>query len=469
MGDDVVRRLRQWVALRVASWAPEEGDAVLYAASALLAGLTAKFSSIALYRQWGDLAVGPYVVAAVISAAVWRLATVHRGDGTAATGGAAGPERLSTSRHPWSAIRIWVFVFVLGGATLLPLTLEVAWRSEGNAAVHVQPEVVNVEEAGHRLADGRHLYPVVERDGRVVWAIPGRPVSESFFPYLPLMTVFGLPSSSHGSVRLTDARIFFSVFTLLVVALALRLSPGPSERKVRTLQVLTVLPTAALPLATGGDDMPIVALLLLAMVLAQRRRPGLSGAALGIAAAMKFTAWPLAALALFAAKDSSGRRAPARMALGMLVVVAPTVLPFFLQGPSAFVQNVVLFPLGLTGVASEAASPLPGHLLVTAFPFLHAVLPVAVVVVGGTLLVRRLVRRPPGTTAEVVSLAGWVLTVAILLAPATRLGYLLYPVSFFVWASLFRGADEMEEAEALGGRRRGGTSQNAALTGHRAA
>ena len=55
--------------------------------------------------------------------------------------------------------------------------------------------------------------------------------------------------------------------------MALVLCRGPTERKVRALQVLTVLPTAALPLATGGDDMPIVAFLLLAMVLAQRRRP----------------------------------------------------------------------------------------------------------------------------------------------------------------------------------------------------
>ena len=51
--------------------------------------------------------------------------------------------------------------------------------------------------------------------------------------------------------------------TLLVAAGALALCAGPERAQGPGPQVLTVLPTAALPLATGGDDMPIVALLLL--------------------------------------------------------------------------------------------------------------------------------------------------------------------------------------------------------------
>ena len=145
------------------------------------------------------------------------------------------------------------------------------------------------------------------------------------------MTVFGLPSSTHEGLRLTDARIFLSLTTILVVAVSLGLSRAPVERRFRTLQALTVLPIAALPLATGGDDMVIVGFLLLAMVLAQRRRPGWSGLVLGVVSAMKFTAWPLAALALFAARDREGRRAPVKMLLGMLVVIAPVVAPFVAQ------------------------------------------------------------------------------------------------------------------------------------------
>ena len=282
-------------------------------------------------------------------------------------------------------------------------------------------------------------------------AVPGEPSYESFFPYLPLMAAFGLPSSTHVPIRLTDARIFFTLVTLLVVAVALALCRGPSESRMRALQFLTVLPTAALPLATGGDDMPIVAFLLLAMVLAQRRRPGWSGLTLGIVSAMKFTAWPLAALALFAARDKEGKRAVGRMVLGMLVVAGPVVVPFILRNPHAFFVNVILFPLGLAGVASPAASPLPGHLLVTAFPSLHRLLPLTVAFVGGCVLLGHLVRHPPVTTAQATSLAGWVMLVAILFAPATRIGYLLYPIDFFVWSIMLRQADEREllPADAL--------------------
>ena len=85
------------------------------------------------------------------------------------------------------------------------------------------------------------------------------------------------------------------------------------------------------------------------------------------------------------------------MFLGMLVVAGPVVVPFALRGPWAFFDNVVLFPLGLSGVKSPAASPLPGHLIVSAFPFLHRVLPLAVGSWAALLLAWYLYRRPPQT------------------------------------------------------------------------
>jgi len=469
----MARQLRQWAGARFSTWGPEEGDAALYGASAVFAGLTALFSTIALYRVWAELAVGPYAVAAVAAFALGHLHARTRAGkfgGAETLGSPAGPGPASGAdpvpapdasagagrgpatvtvprRRPevgWRLSRIVVFLFVLVGATLLPLALEVTWRSEGNPSQHVQPEVVVIEQAGHRAAHGQDPYHAEVKGHRVVSVVKGQPTYESFFPYLPLMTVFGLPSSTHGPIRLTDARIFFSVVTLLVVSVALVLCRGPSGPKVRALQVLTVLPTAALPLATGGDDMPIVAFLLLALVLAQRRQPFSSGLVLGVVCAMKFTAWPLAALALFAARDKEGKRQPWRMALGMLVVIGPVVVPFLVRNPEAFVQNVIQFPLGLSGVASPAASPMPGHLLVAAFPWLHRILPLTVALIGGAVLVRYLVRKPPRTASAVSSLAGWVMLVAIMFAPATRVGYLLYPINFFVWSYLLRRTEEVE-------------------------
>ena len=59
-----------------ASWSAEERDAVLYAAAALFAIVTAQGSSISLYKQWGWLAVGPYTGGAVASAVAAGVPTI---------------------------------------------------------------------------------------------------------------------------------------------------------------------------------------------------------------------------------------------------------------------------------------------------------------------------------------------------------------------------------------------------------
>ncbi|MGH9098656.1 MAG: glycosyltransferase 87 family protein, partial [Acidimicrobiales bacterium] len=183
--------------------------------------------------------------------------------------------------------------------------------------------------------------------------------------------------------------------------------------------------------------------LLLAIVLAQRRRPGWSGLVFGVAVAMKFTAWPLAVLALLCARDRDGRRAPGRMLLGMCAVAGPVVSPFVLSDGRAFFDDAVLYPLGFGVVGSPAASNLPGHLLVLHFHFLHTAFPLAVALVGGALLVHHLWRRPPASVSEAVTLAGWVMLVAIMAAPTTRVGYLLYPLDFFAAGWLLSAADSV--------------------------
>ena len=75
------------------------------------------------------------------------------------------------------------------------------------------------------------------------------------------------------------------------------------RQKIRVAQVLIALPTGALFLSTGGDDMPILALSLLGVAALQRRQTNLAGISLGLAAAMKLTAWPMAAGALLVARQ----------------------------------------------------------------------------------------------------------------------------------------------------------------------
>jgi hypothetical protein len=438
-------RIRAFTPTPFGTMSPEAGDAVLYGLSALFALVTILTSTLALYRQWAELAVGPFIFGAVCSG-ILAVVVARR----ARTGGAKklAPER--TRRQ--ATVRIGLAVCVFAGATAIPLGLEIAWRGNSDSCSHAQPEVCVIERGGQAILSGKDIYhEVTNSHHKVVFHQPGVSTVNSFFPYLPLMTVFGIPSEKKHDVALTDARIFFSLVTLMVAAVALWLCPADRRRKMRALQVIAILPTAALPLATGGDDVPVVAFLLLAMVLAQRRQPFASGVVLGIVSAMKFTAWPLAALALFAALNRKGQRRPQTMVLGMLVVAGPVVIPYALRGPWAFFDNVILFPLGLSGVNSPAASPLPGHLLVSAFPFLHRVVPVTVGLVGGAILLWYLYRRPPRTASQVCKVGGVVMAVITLLAPATRIGYLLYPINFFVWSYLFAEPAPPDELTADSG------------------
>jgi len=434
-------------------WSPEWRDAFLYGISALFALCSLLFAGIPLYRQWAEMALGPYLGAAVLMAVVaWFVgrragARVDGADDTDRAGNletseTPGAAALRRSRRHRRTARIAAFVIVLAGATVVPLTMEVIWRYEGNAALHVQPEVIVVERAGVRVDAGKNPYQVIDRNGHILIHQTAEPVYELYYPYLPGMVLFGFSSGSKVEARLTDARIQFLLFTVIVTVFALSRLRAPLEARFRTLEVLTVLPTAALPLATGGDDMPVVSLMLLGMVALQRRRPLLAGLALGAASSLKFTAWPLAVLALWGAWDLEGRRAVGRYVVGFLVVTVPVVVPFAVGNTSAFVDNVIRFPLGLAGAASPAASPLPGHLFVDAFPRLHVVYVLIVLAVGGIVLVRRLITRPPRDATDVCRLTGWVMLVGILLAPATRVGYLLYAVNLFVWAWMLRKAED---------------------------
>ena len=422
--------LWQRIVVRIKGIPPETGDALLYGASALFALLTIYTSTNALYQVWGRMALLPFVFGALASAVLaWIVRRARRRQ----------PGHALTKRQHRRAwlTRIIVAVCVFAGALAIPLGFEILWRFDGVAGSHQQPEVVTVEVGGQDLVHGQEPYhPLVRLPHPVKYHAPGEPDFEGFLPYLPLMAVAGIPSAIWPNNGLSDARIFFCLTTLGVAAVALYLCRADGRRKIRTIQALIILPLASLPLATGGDDIPVVAFLLLAVVLAQRHRPFASGVVFGIASAMKFTAWPLAVLALFAARGRHGERRPFSMLAGMVVVAVPTIFPFALRGPFALIDDVVLFPLGLSAVPTTAASALPGHVLVSEFPSLSRALPLSVGIVLAVLLARHLYRHTPSTAAEVCTIAGVVMSALILLAPDPRVGYLLYPINFFVWAYL---------------------------------
>jgi hypothetical protein len=394
---------------------PAASDAWLYLVSAGFAALMGLGSSQSAQWHWGYLSVGPFAVAAIVVMAGSRLSAL--------------------AQRRW---RLLVLSLVFVGVVAVPLGLESQWRPAADRVL-AQPEVGVIERSAQWLTHLESPYRTYRNaQGHLVGEVKGVPAFQSFFPYFPLMSVFGLPSAvTHRETGLTDARIVMSVFTCLLMGVALALLRAPPERKIRVAQVLVVLPTGSLFLATGGDDMPILALCLLGLVALQRQRSWTAGLVIGAAAAMKLTAWPFLLVALAVSRDRDGRRSWVQVLAAASAVVLVTVAPYVVSGPRAFVANVFAFPLGLAGVASPAASPLPGHLLTQWFPPLRHVLLPAVFVVGGYLLVRFLRRRWPLDLPAALRTLAVVMTVVICSATATRLGYLIYPLNFWLWAWVF--------------------------------
>jgi hypothetical protein len=187
-------------------------------------------------------------------------------------------------------------------------------------------------------------------------------------------------------------------------------------------------------LSTGGDDMPILALTLLGVTALQRRRNNFAGISLGLAAAMKLTAWPMAIGALLVARDSKSRSDWKRIAAWVVAIVVVTVTPFAIRAPWAFMSNVFAFPLGLTGVASPAASALPGHILTTLWaPAGHILAPVTFLV-GGYFMAKYLRRHWPLTLSQVLAILSLVFLTMMCVASATRIGYVIYPLNFALWS-----------------------------------
>jgi uncharacterized membrane protein len=191
------------------------------------------------------------------------------------------------------------------------------------------------------------------------------------------------------------------------------------------IQILIVLPTGALPMVTGGDDLPVLVLLFLGCVLAARRHPAWAGVVLGLAGTMKFLAWPLLALMIFGVRDRSGRKAPKQYALAAGAVLAPALLYGVISAPGPFLDNAFRFPLGLTKLRSPAASPLLGHALTSLFPDDRHLVTAMLGVAAVTLMVVYLSRHLPRSAAAVARTAAVVIFIVTVLAPTTRFGYLI--------------------------------------------
>jgi len=390
-------------------WFPREGRASAaiavirrewvagaFGISAVFALITALTSFNAPERVWGTFAAVSYAASAITAAVVRR-----RGVSLA-------------------------ILISLAGSLAAPL----AWMAHTGMA---QPEVAVIIRSAAMYV--HHGTPYASPAALAVthsW--------RAYDPYLPALILFGVPRVLARGL-LTDPRIWFGIAFVATFGAAARIAGV--RRPVWWTLLITASPVVALPLAVGGDDLPVLGLMCLGLALASRAARGQwpwvagAGLAIGLAAAMKATAWPAVAVlaVLFAAR--LGWRAVAWFGAAVagagLVTDGITVAVH----PAAAVVNTVLYPLGLTKAASPAASMLPGHMLASAGTWGHWTALALMALAGAGVAVSLIIRTPRDAHG-----AGWrlVLGLALLfvLAPASRVGYFVYPLGLAAWLLLSR-------------------------------
>lgn len=360
-------------------------DSVLYLSCAGFAALTLAIG-LPAHRVWAMWALPTYALVALLG---FRLA-----------------------RYARPAIRYALLAAATVGALLAPIVILIGLGA-------AQPEVTAVERAGARLIGLGSLYPSGAELATEVqhWGFA------AFLPYLPAMAVFGVPHAWANGSLWTDARLAFGlVYIGCVVAV---LSCVRADRG-RLWLVLVASPIAALPLATGGHDLPVTGLMLVALLLAARNRAGYSGLAAGVAGALKTIAWPLVPALVAATWARRGARPALLLAAGGLAIPALVLLPW-LPDLDALIMHTVIFPAGIQDGLNTNSSPLPGYLL-TAYVPGGRTLALIFLLISAVSVGASLVLRPPRDEKQAARRVALGLVLAALFLPATRFGYLLCPI-----------------------------------------
>jgi hypothetical protein len=299
----------------------------------------------------------------------------------------------------------------------------------------------------------------------------------SYNPYLPVMTLFGLPNAAGVGGLAGNSGVWIAIGTVIPLAAAFWIEMRPRGYDALLATAVAVAsPVVALNLAVITTDPPVLALILLALAARPAVSPRggrtswitpitCSGAALGAACDLKSTAWlavPVLA-AMVAARD--GMRAAGRFVAAVAVTAAVLVAALApaaltsLRGANALVQNSVLFPLGLTHDKTPAESLLPGHLL-TALGAAGHVASVGLLLAAGLGIAISLLVRPPRDVPAAAWRLAIGLTLMFLLGPQVRFGYFIYPLGLVGWLAL---------TGASGGPHRGPRAAGVSATGAPAA
>jgi hypothetical protein len=329
--------------------------------------------------------------------------------------------------------RDWILPIIVAvmGALVIPTTYLV---KHGTFIAEVS---VISRAAAHLLSTGTPYLSVSQLNNWV-----------DYNPYLPIMDLFGLPGAAGLKGLAGDPRVWETLFTVVLLALALAIMAPDNPLRcrdcrndvIRQTAFALASPVIAFPLALGITDPPVIALLCLSLACVYRGWIVRAGLVLGAACAMKYTAWPAipVVLAMVLVREGPGVavRFTSMTAVfsGVLAVIAA---PSAMASPESVLQNTVAFPLGLAKHQTPAESPLPGHELAKLGSAGHMAA-VLLMIAAGVAFVIWLWRRPPTDVRAVA----WRLAVAyaamFTLAPATRWGYYVYPLVLLGWLALTR-------------------------------
>ncbi|MGX2998698.1 glycosyltransferase 87 family protein [Streptomyces sp. JNUCC 64] len=373
-------------------------------------------------RRWDRPLLAVCAVSALVVGLSSPAGTAQQAWGLIAALGYAGGA-LAAVRTPLPWARTPAVVTVVGTAVLPLLYLMVIGKA--------QMEVGVVERAAEQLfSSGTPYHPAPD-------------AVRDFNPYLPGMALFGIPYALFGDSPLSSARLWFLVGFLAAVAGTVRVLtrgrdtgtvPDAAARATGVTGALWLIacPVVALPLTIGGVDPPVIGLICLALAYTHQGRAGRAGLAVGAAAALKWTAWPAVAVIVAVLAVRGGKRAASRCAAAAVGIPVLSVLPVALVDAGAFHQNAVLYPLGLGPTASSAQSPLLGSLIVWLVPHGKTVT-IVLIALGALAVGASLLIRPPRDVVAAADRLAMGLMVAILLSPATRVGYAIYPVVLLCW------------------------------------
>lgn len=288
---------------------------------------------------------------------------------------------LATTYVDWRIVQTWswplAWTAVWLGITLLAITAGMLWLDLRELVVaiavtslyagpiiaaiarwHVVPTRValigdgalQTQQAGDLLLRGTDPYGADYAAlglGRTPWAEPFPNPALHHAVFWPGQFLLPLPLQvvSQAALHWWDQRVFLLLAGAAIWILLRLLIPGMPGRAAAFTFFL--VPSHSLLAVLGDNDLAMLAVLLGALLAAQRRRLLLMGVLLGLAVATKQHALVAAPFIVWwALVRGAGRPAVARSLSAGVATLLTLLLPFLIWNPQAFIQDTVLFVAG---------------------------------------------------------------------------------------------------------------------------